>query len=93
MVDAHVEAKLLEHLKALHNRMTILLVSHDAAFVSGLVDEVLCINKTAELHPVERVEDKALENLYGGPVQAVIHGDHCHGQAHDEDAGEGKEHA
>jgi zinc transport system ATP-binding protein len=82
MVDAHIEAKLLEHLKTLHNRMTILLVSHDAAFVSNLVDEVLCVNRTAEVHPVEKVEDKALEHLYGGPVQAVLHGDHCHGHAH-----------
>lgn len=84
MVDAHIEAKLLEHLRTLHNRMTILLVSHDAAFVSNLVDEVLCINRTAELHPVAKVEDKALEHLYGGPVQAVLHGDHCHGHAHGE---------
>ena len=90
MVDAHIEAKLLAHLKELHHRMTILLVSHDAAFVSNLVDEVLCVNRTAELHPVERVEDKALEHLYGGPVQAVIHGDHCH-HGHELVDGEGKE--
>jgi zinc transport system ATP-binding protein len=88
MVDAHIEAKLLEHLKTLHNRMTILLVSHDAAFVSSLVDEVLCVNRTAEVHPVEKVEDKALEHLYGGPVQAVLHGDHCHGHAHESDGKE-----
>ncbi|MEX0331729.1 MAG: metal ABC transporter ATP-binding protein [Puniceicoccaceae bacterium] len=90
MVDAHIEAKLLAHLKELHNRMTILLVSHDAAFVSNLVDEVLCVNKTAEVHPVEQVEDKALEHLYGGPVQAVIHGDHCHHGHELEDAEEGE---
>jgi len=76
MVDAHIEARLLEHLKELHNRMTILLVSHDATFVSGLVDEVLCVNRTAEIHPVERVEDKAVTRLYGEPVQHVIHGHH-----------------
>ena len=84
MVDAHIEAKLLEHLKALHNRMTVLLVSHDASFVSGLVDEVLCVNRTAEIHPVERVKDKEIEKLYGGTVQAVLHDHHGHGHGHAE---------
>lgn len=90
MVDAHIEAHLLEHLKSLHDRMTILLVSHDASFVSGLVDEVLCVNRTAELHPLEEVDDQAVERLYGGPVQAVRHDHHLHhGQAHGEpDGGE-----
>lgn len=84
MVDAHIEAKLLGHLKELHKRMTILLVSHDAAFVSSLVDEVLCVNRTAELHPVQAVEDQALQRLYGDNVQAVIHGQHCHTHDHGE---------
>jgi len=79
MVDAHSEARLLEQLRALHQRMTIVLVSHDAAFVSGLVDEVLCVNRTAELHPLKNVDDPALERLYGGPVQAVLHSQHLHG--------------
>ncbi len=78
MVDAHIEAKLLGQLQELHKRMTILLVSHDAAFVSSLVDEVLCVNRTAVMHRLQAVEDDALRPLYGGDVQAVIHGDHCH---------------
>jgi zinc transport system ATP-binding protein len=80
MVDAHIEARLLEHLKSLHDRMTILLVSHDATFVSGLVDEVLCVNRTAEMHPLEQVEDQAVQRLYGEPVQVVRHDHHLHGE-------------
>jgi zinc transport system ATP-binding protein len=78
MVDAHIEARLLEHLKSLHDRMTILLVSHDATFVSGLVDEVLCVNKTAERHPLEQVDDQSVKQLYGEPVKAVRHDHHLH---------------
>jgi len=89
MVDAHIEAKLLQQLKDLHNRMTILLVSHDASFVSGLVDEVLCVNKTAELHPLEQVDDAGIQKLYGEPVQAVLHGSHGHACCHGEQEGEG----
>jgi zinc transport system ATP-binding protein len=76
MVDAHVEAKLLRHLKELHDTMTIILVSHDAQFVSGLVDEVLCINRTADMHPLQEVQDKSVEALYGEPVKAVLHDQH-----------------
>ncbi len=86
MVDAHIEARLLSHLKELHRRMTILLVSHDAAFVSSLVDQVLCVNGTAELHPVMKVEDRALRRLYGDDVQAVVHGEHCHCHEHGKEA-------
>lgn len=73
MVDAHVEARLLAHLRELHDRMTIVLVSHDASFVSGLVDRVLCVNRTAELHPLGPVSDAGIHRLYGEPVQKVLH--------------------
>lgn len=89
MVDAHIEAKLLRQLQELHKTMTILLVSHDAAFVSSLVDEVLCVNRTAVMHPLEKVEDDALKRLYGEDVQAVIHGDHCHTHSHPDGEPEG----
>lgn len=83
MVDAHTGARLLEQLRELHRRMTVVLVSHDTAFVSGLVDEVLCVNRTAVLHPLQKVEDQSLEALYGGHVQAVLHqhsiGENCGG--------------
>jgi len=91
MVDAHIEARLLEQLRSLHQRMTLVLVSHDAAFVSGLVDEVLCVNRTAELHPLANVDDPALERLYGGPVQAVLHSQHLPGGcAHNAESGESR---
>lgn len=73
MVDAHTGARLLEKLKELHRRMSLVLVSHDTAFVSGLVDEVLCVNRTAVLHPLGQVEDRSLQALYGGNVRAVLH--------------------
>ena len=85
MVDAHIEAKLLKQLQDLHDRMTILLVSHDASFVSGLVDEVLCVNRTAEFHPLERVEDAGIRKLYGESVQAVLHDQQGHSCHHNHD--------
>lgn len=82
MVDAQVGAQLLSQLKLLHQKLTIILVSHDAAFVSGLVDEVFCVNRTAEFHPLRRVEDAAIQQMYGEGAQAVLH-HHGHCQHHD----------
>lgn len=73
MVDAHIEAQLLARLKELHERMTIVLVSHDHAFVSELVDQVICVNRTVEEHPTKQVSDPGLEHLYGERVKAVLH--------------------
>jgi zinc transport system ATP-binding protein len=77
MVDAHIEARLLEHLKQLHDRMTILLVSHDVSFVSGLVDEVVCVNRDVAVHPVEAVSDHFIHELYGEKMQSVDHDHDC----------------
>jgi zinc transport system ATP-binding protein len=85
MIDAHIEASLLQQLKELHQRMTIVLVSHDTAFVSGLVDQVVCVNRTVHVHPLASVAaDGTIGALYDGPVRTI---DHQHSQCtgHDHD--------
>ncbi|KAF0093044.1 MAG: zinc transport system ATP-binding protein [Puniceicoccaceae bacterium 5H] len=81
MTDAFVEAKLVERLRDLHQRLTVVLVSHDIAFVRHLVDRVICVQRTAESHPVEEVTPEVIERWYGGPVHAVRH-DHHEGGGH-----------
>ncbi|MDP0500848.1 MAG: metal ABC transporter ATP-binding protein [Verrucomicrobiota bacterium JB022] len=73
MTDAFVEARLVERLRALHQQMAIVLVSHDIAFVRHLVDRVICVQRQAETHPVEAVTPELIERWYGGPVHAVRH--------------------
>lgn len=73
MVDAHIEARLLEHLKELHSTMTIVLVSHDTHFVHALVDEVVCVNREVAIHPLSKERDMRAEALYGESVRAVDH--------------------
>lgn len=57
MVDKQGGADLLDHLRGIHASLSMIIVSHDAAFVSGLVDEVLYVNRTARLQvtPVQHV--------------------------------------
>jgi len=78
MVDSHIEAKLLKTLKELHQKLTIVLVSHDAAFVSELVDTVICVNREAAIHPTERVRDGSIHTLYGERVRSVQHSHDLH---------------
>lgn len=75
MVDAHVEARLLRQIKELHRKMTIVLVSHDAAFVSGMVENVLCVNRKLKTHPLEDVVGGHIHDLYGENVRSVQHGE------------------
>lgn len=87
MTDAFVEAKLVERLRSLHQKLTIVLVSHDIAFVRHLVDRVICVQRHAESHPVEAITPELIERWYGGPVQAIRHDHphHHHGHDHGEE--------
>ncbi|MFZ5828867.1 MAG: metal ABC transporter ATP-binding protein [Planctomycetota bacterium] len=74
-VDSAGESQLLQLLRELHRRMTILMVSHDVGFVSHLVQKVVCVNRTVAVHPAVELTAEAIERLYGGQVRHVHHGD------------------
>ncbi len=83
-VDQAVEAQLLETLRQLSERLSILLVSHNLGFVSSLVDHVLCVNRSVHVHPTTKMTGNTLAELFGGEVAMVRHdqdcpdGDHVH---------------
>jgi len=52
-IDASAGDTLGTLLRKLNKTMTILLVTHDTAFVSSLTDRALCINKTLVEHPAD----------------------------------------
>ncbi len=72
-VDTLVEAQLLDLLRLLNQRMTILMVSHDLGFVSGLVERVICVNRRVVVHPTSQVTGEAIRDIYGGEVRMVHH--------------------
>ncbi|MDJ0891459.1 MAG: ABC transporter ATP-binding protein, partial [Gammaproteobacteria bacterium] len=45
-IDQRMESEIFDLLKALNARMTILVVSHDVAYISRYVSRVACINRT-----------------------------------------------
>ena len=72
-VDSLVEARLLDLLRELNRRMTIVMVSHDLGFVSGLVEKVICVNRRVVIHPTSQMTGQAIRDIYGGEVRMVRH--------------------
>jgi len=72
-VDPKVEDQLLTTLNQLKSSMTIVLVSHDLGFVASVVDQVLCVNQTLQLHPKSALSSSLIDSLYGHHVHGICH--------------------
>lgn len=72
-VDMRVEEDIFSLLKNYSERMTIIVVSHDIAFISGYVDRVACLNRTLVCHNTESISGKMIEDLYDAPVKMIHH--------------------
>ena len=72
-VDQRAEGEIFDLLRRLNERMTILVVSHDIAFVSSYVNRVACINRTLICHPTAEVDAELIHRLYGEHVSMVAH--------------------
>ncbi len=77
-VDSLVEARLLDLLRELNRRMTILMVSHDLGFVSDFVESVICVNRRVVVHPTRAMTGAAIRDIYGGEVRMVRHDEFFH---------------
>jgi len=78
-LDPSIQDDLYELLHRLNQRMTVIVVSHDVAFVSKYVTRVVCVNRDVVLHPTKDVTSDMLSALYGrGGVRLVDHGHHAH---------------
>jgi zinc transport system ATP-binding protein len=72
-VDTLVEAKLLDLLQELNDRMTILMVTHDLGFVSEMVEKVVCVNRRVAVHATKDISGEMIHDIYGGHVRMVHH--------------------
>ncbi len=72
-IDQRMEGDIFDLLAALKSRLTILVVSHDIAFISGYVDRVACLNRTLVCHTTEPVDSDLIHRLYQGEVRSVAH--------------------
>lgn len=72
-IDMRVESDIFDLLKALNERMTILVVSHDIAFISQYVHRVACLNRTLVCHNTTAIDGKVINELYHNHVHMVEH--------------------
>jgi len=72
-VDRTAEAKLYELLRALNQRLTILMASHDVGFVTKFVKQCLCVNRSVILHPTAKLDGGIIADLYGSEMAVVRH--------------------
>ncbi len=72
-IDQRIESDVFDLLATLNQRLTILLVSHDIAFISGYVSRVACLNRTLICHGTDAVNAATIQQLYGGHVRLVAH--------------------
>jgi zinc transport system ATP-binding protein len=83
-LDVQVEADLNRLLRRLNERLTIVMVSHDPAFVSGYVERVVCVKTQVHVHPTSRMDSDFIRELYGAPVRLVRHDVHDQGCCEDD---------
>jgi zinc transport system ATP-binding protein len=72
-IDQRMEGDIFELLAALNARLTILVVSHDIAFISGYIGRVLCLNRTLVAHETAAIGADLIHRLYHAEVRAVDH--------------------
>ena len=72
-IDMRVENDIFDLLKTLNRRMTIVVVSHDVAFISRYVTRVGCLNRTLMCHRTEEIDGQTIQDLYHQDVRLVAH--------------------
>ncbi len=81
---AHVDAGIVDDLyqlfEGLSHGRTVVMISHDVGFVSRLVRQVVCVNRTVVTHPTSELTGRAISELYGTDVNVVRHDVHLRRQ-------------
>jgi len=72
-VDTAAQKEVMRILQQLNNRMTVIMSTHDVAYVSSFVKSVLCVNRTAAMHPMEKLTGDMIVDVYGSDVRYVRH--------------------
>jgi len=85
-IDQRLEGEIFELLAALNERLTIVVVSHDIAFISTYVSRVACLNRTLICHRTDDIDGQTINDLYGEEVRMISH-EHGHQHEHALEAG------
>jgi zinc transport system ATP-binding protein len=73
-IDQRMEGEIFDLLRELNRRMTILVISHDVAFISSYINRVACLNRTLICHATNVIDGDMIQSLYGAQMRRVAHG-------------------
>lgn len=76
-VDNRFENELYNLLHHLHDRMAIVMVSHDVGTISSVVNNIVCVNRHVHRHDSNIITEEQLRN-YDCPIQLISHGNVPH---------------
>jgi zinc transport system ATP-binding protein len=76
-VDNKFESDLYKTLKALNERMAVMIVSHDVGTISYFVKTIACVNRELHYHESNIISQEQLA-AYNCPIQIIAHGDIPH---------------
>lgn len=91
-VDAPMEHDFFALLNRLNERLPVVLVSHDVAFVSSHLKRIACLNRRLVCHTASEVTAEMLAETYGGHthLSLVQHTDDCPTHPEDDEVPEYK---
>jgi zinc transport system ATP-binding protein len=72
-VDIEVETRLINILEELNRKMTVVMVTHDLGLVTEAVEECVCVNRKAFVHPTAELTTDVLQECYGQTIRIVRH--------------------
>ncbi len=72
-VDVFMSERFFSLVAELSRERTVMLVTHDTGYVSGLTDRIFCVNRKVEEHPAEEAAGGLVHASYGHSVKTVRH--------------------
>jgi len=76
-LDARMAGAVYDLLGDLVPQRTVVLVAHDVGVISRRVDRVACLNRRLFVHDTDELGAKDLAEVYGHPVEFVVHEGHA----------------
>lgn len=76
-VDNNFEREFYALVKQLHERMAVMIVSHDVGTITSLVKSIICVNRHVHRHDSNILTEEQLRG-YDCPIQILSHGDIPH---------------
>ncbi|MEA3296777.1 MAG: metal ABC transporter ATP-binding protein [candidate division Zixibacteria bacterium] len=84
-LDPLVQRDLYNLLHRLNDQLTVVMVSHDPAFVSMFVKQVICVKRTVDVHPTGEVCGDILGELYPDSDLRIVRHDRHFGNEKNHD--------